>query len=92
MLKPPSISVYVPVCSERLKRDIARAEDKFDKRLEIYMQSVKKNRKRPRICPEEEGEEMVSSLLLTREKLKVEVRIIPSHSSSSLTPSLSRHL
>ena len=70
-------TIFPIIFSERLKREQARAEDKFDKRLEIYVQSVQKSRKRPRMFPEtdENGDEMVSSLLLTREKLQTEVSV-----------------
>ena len=48
------------------------AEEKAERRIEMYTQSVKKTRKRPRIFQDEE-EELVSSVDLHKHKVKIEV-------------------
>ena len=62
-------------CSERLKREQALAEEKTDRKIELLTQSIKYNRKRRRISEEEDEDEMVSSVLLHAEQVKVTVSI-----------------
>ncbi|XP_077992075.1 uncharacterized protein LOC144446196 [Glandiceps talaboti] len=61
--------------SERLKEERLIVEEKCDKRIEMYTQSVKKTRKRARIDKiEDEEDEWVSSVLFHAEQVKVQER------------------
>ncbi|XP_071947720.1 uncharacterized protein [Antedon mediterranea] len=66
-------------------------EEKCDKRIEMYMQSVKKNRKRARVETEDD-DEMVSSVLLHAEECKVKERDETIQSLNNLIASLQEQL
>ena len=55
-----------------MKVEAALAEEKADKRVEIYAQSVKKSRKRKRMFEDDE-EEMVPGVLLHAEEMRNQV-------------------
>lgn len=59
--------------SARLKEEQILAEEKAERRMEMYMNSVKKSRKRPRIFEEMGNDESATVKLLKSEQEKVQV-------------------
>ena len=52
------------------------AEEKFERKLELYTKSVKKTNKRRRKDDDVDDDEYVSSSLLAAEQVKVQVNVI----------------
>ena len=68
------------VCRERLREEHLLAEEKAERKVELYTMSVMKNRKRARIeKPEDEDEELVKLSLLRDEQASVKVTLTCPH-------------
>ncbi len=64
--------------SEKLQEERDLAEERAEKRIELYIQSAKKSRKRKRIFDDDE-EEYVPSIQLHQEQVRIQVMVVEYH-------------